>query len=102
MILNDLCHMLNNILRIPNNIWSVLEDIYYVRILGKHKHQYKRIKDGRTEIRTRIGNIDIIKYQRHQCSTCKKIVGLDDWQINDMPTSMLYEKIYEINHGEIK
>ncbi len=93
MILDDMMCILNNILRIPNNIWSVLEDIYYVKILGKHKHQYKRIEDGYSEIRKYTGSIDTIKYQRHQCSTCKKIVGLDDWQINDMPTCMLYEKI---------
>jgi hypothetical protein len=68
-----------------------LRDIWQVCILGKHKHKYERIEDGRTDVRT-VEN-DAITYQRHQCSICKKIVGLDDWQIRDLPTEMLYEKI---------
>lgn len=29
---------------------------------------------------------------KYQCATCEKIVGLDDWQIADLPSEMLYEK----------
>lgn len=73
----------------------ILKDIWYVWILGRHKHQYKRIEDGNVEISTRENGEHTIKYQRHQCETCKKIVGLDDWQVADLPTDMLYEKSYE-------
>ena len=69
-----------------------LRDIWYVRILGRHKHSYKRIENGYAEIKTN-GKIQVVTYQRHQCTTCKKIVGLDDWQIADLPIEMLYEKI---------
>lgn len=79
----------------------VLSDIWHVRILGKHKHQYERIEDERIEICSR-NVIRTIIYQRHQCRTCKKIVGLDNWQIKDLPTEMLYEKICEIDNGGIK
>lgn len=61
-----------------------LSDIWYVLILRRHKHSYKRIEDGNT--------LDI-SWQRHQCAECRKIVGLDEWQIADMPPDMLYEKI---------
>lgn len=61
-----------------------IQDIWYVWILGRHKHDYKRIKDGETYV---------ISWQRHQCTYCKKIVGLDDWQIADLHPDMLYEKI---------
>jgi len=63
-----------------------IKDIWYVWILKKHKHDYKRIEDGIT-----YG----LRWQRHQCMDCKKVVGLDDWQIADLPTDMLYEKIDE-------
>jgi len=65
--------------------FSIL-DIWYVWILKRHKHDYKRTEDGRI-----LG----LSWQRHQCTNCKKIVGLDDWQIADLPTDMLYEKIDE-------
>lgn len=69
-----------------------LRDIWYVRILGRHKHSYKRIENGHAEIK--INGKDVqITYQMHQCTTCKKIVGLDNWQIADLPAEMLYEKI---------
>lgn len=71
-----------------------LNDIWYVWILGKHKHRYKRITDGHVEISTCEDHI--VTYQRHKCEKCKKIVGLDDWQIRDLPTSMLYEKFWNI------
>lgn len=61
-----------------------ISDIWYVWILRRHKHDYKRIEDGET-----FG----IFWQRHICTDCKKVVGLDDWQIIDLPTDMLYEKI---------
>lgn len=75
-----------------------LSDIWHVYILGKHKHKYERIEDGKADVRIRKDEILTITYQRHQCSTCKKIVGLDDWQVKDLPTEMLYEKICEIGH----
>jgi len=75
----------------------ILNDIWYVWILGRHKHQYERIEDGRVEISTREDGELEIKYQRHQCKTCKKIVGLDDWQVADLPMDMLYEKSCEID-----
>lgn len=71
----------------------VLRDIWHVYILGKHKHYYKRIEDGSVNIQTCKDGLLGIKYQRHQCPLCKKIVGLDDWQIKDLPTEMLYERI---------
>lgn len=61
-----------------------MQDMWYVWMLRKHKHDYKRIENGKT-----CG----IPWQRHQCMVCKKIVGLDDWQIRDLPPDMLYEKI---------
>jgi hypothetical protein len=64
-----------------------LRDIWHVWILKKHKHIYKRIEDGKA-----YG----ISWQMHQCEDCKKIVGLDDWQIRDLPTDMLYEKVQKI------
>ena len=64
-----------------------LLDIWHVWILKKHKHSYKRIEDGK---------ICGMSWQRHQCEDCKKIVGLDDWQIKDLPTDMLYEKVQDI------
>jgi len=69
-----------------------LNDIWYVSILGKHKHDYKRIEDAHINIATS-GTPHTISFQRHQCTTCKKIVGLEDWQIKLLPTSMLYEKL---------
>jgi len=70
----------------------MISDIWNVWILKKHKHDYKRIEDGHIEI-TKNGITNTINWQRHQCTKCKKIVGLDDWQIRDLPTSMLYENI---------
>lgn len=64
-----------------------LRDIWHVWILKKHKHIYKRIEDGK---------VCEISWQMHQCIDCKKIVGLDDWQIKDLPTDMLYEKLIDI------
>lgn len=61
-----------------------IRDIWYVWILGRHKHDYERIEDGKTG--------DIF-WQMHQCTTCEKTVGLDDWQIRDLPTDILYEKV---------
>ncbi len=63
-----------------------LEDLYYIRIKGLHKHHYVRAENGVT-----CG----VLWQRHQCTDpkCKKIVGLDDWQIADLPPEMKYEKI---------
>ncbi len=69
-----------------------LSDIWNVSILGKHKHRYKRIEDAHINIATK-GIPRTISFQRHQCATCKKIVGLEDWQIESLPTSMLYEKL---------
>lgn len=71
----------------------ILNDIWYVWILGRHKHKYKRIDDGRVKITIPKNGKHIITYQRHQCEVCKKITGLDDWQIADLPMDMLYEKI---------
>lgn len=63
--------------------FSIL-DIWYVWILGMHKHNYARIED----------EIYLGRYQeRYQCTECKGIVRLDDWQIEDLPIDMLYEKI---------
>jgi hypothetical protein len=73
-----------------------LNDIWHVYILRKHKHEYVRIKDGRAEMQIYGNGSQVITYQRHQCLTCKKIVGLDDWQINDLPTEMLYEKLTKL------
>jgi hypothetical protein len=73
----------------------ILDDIWYVGILGRHKHKYLRIEDGRVEMQIYGNGSRIVTYQRHQCSTCKKVVGLDDWQIKDLPAEMLYEKICE-------
>lgn len=67
-------------------------DLWYVTILGKHKHEYKRIEDAHINIGTR-GIANTISFQRHQCIKCKKIIGLDDWQIALLPNSMLYEKL---------
>lgn len=67
-------------------------DTWYVWILGKHKHLFKRIEDGHIEIKTN-GIAHTINWQRHQCEKCQKIVGLDDWQIRKLPTNMLYESI---------
>ena len=63
---------------------EIFYDFYYVKIKGLHKHNFKRIENGET-----LG----ISWQRHQCNGCKKIVGLDDWQIADLPPDMKYEKI---------
>lgn len=70
-----------------------IRDIWYVWILRRHKHDYKRIEDGK---------ICGMTWQRHQCTTCEKIAGLDDWQIISLPTEMLYEKIDNdnIRHNE--
>jgi hypothetical protein len=73
----------------------ILDDIWYVRILGRHKHKYIRIDDGHVEMQIYGNGSYIVVYQRHQCTICKKIVGLDDWQIKDLPAEMLYEKICE-------
>ena len=75
----------------------ILNDIWYVWIFGRHKHQYKRIDDGHVEISTPKNGIHTINYQRHQCEICKKIVGLDDWQVADLPMDMLYEKYCEVD-----
>lgn len=77
----------------------ILSDIWYVWILGRHKHNYVRIRDGHVKIEIN-RELQDIAYQRHQCEMCKKIVGLDDWQIADMPTDILYEKIPEIDQGD--
>lgn len=74
----------------------ILSDIWYIWILGRHKHHYIRIRDGRVKIEIN-GELKDITYQKHQCDTCKKIVGLDDWQIADLSTDMLYEKIPKMN-----
>jgi len=73
----------------------ILDDIWYVRILGRHKHKYMRIDDGHVEMQIYGNGSYIVVYQRHQCTICKKIVGLDDCQIKDLPAEMLYEKICE-------
>ena len=78
MTLSDILHLFN--------------DIWYVWILKRHKHDYKRIEDGHIEI-TKNGVTNTINWQRHQCTICKKIVGLDDWQIDKLPEYMLYEKL---------
>lgn len=66
------------------NLLEKLEDLYYIGIKGLHKHDYQRIRDK---------NSAGIIWQRHQCYNCGKIVGLDDWQIKDLPISMKYEKL---------
>lgn len=71
----------------------MISDIWNVWILRKHKHSFKRIEDGHVEIKTN-GIVSTIAWQRHQCEKCKKIVGLDDWQIAALPTSVLYEKLH--------
>lgn len=63
---------------------NIFYDLYYVNMKGLHRHNYERIKDGET-----LG----VFWQRHQCTGCKKIVGLDDWQISDLPLNIKYEKI---------
>ena len=70
----------------------ILNDILYVWIYGRHKHEYVRIEDVRLRLEIQ-GKIQDITYQQHQCLSCKKIVGLDDWQIRDLPNDMLYEKV---------
>jgi hypothetical protein len=74
----------------------ILNDIWYVWILGRHKHKYKRINDAFFKIETPKGEC-VITCQQHRCTMCKKIVGLDDWQISSLPMDMLYEKIDDIN-----
>lgn len=61
-----------------------VRDIWYVWILGRHKHNYVRIEDEET-----FG----IFWQRHRCTTCEKVVGLDDWQIADSPPDISFKKI---------
>lgn len=70
-----------------------IRDIWYVWILRRHKHDYKKVEDGKT------GDVC---WPRHQCTTCKRITGLSDRQIKDLPTDMLYERIDkdEIIHNE--
>lgn len=68
----------------------ILSDIWHIYILGKHKHQYKRTDDAHYEIHTYGNVVRTITYQRHQCLICRNIVGLDDWQIKDLPTDMKY------------
>lgn len=76
-----------------------LSDIWHVYILGKHKHRYKRIEDGHVEIEIcekceKVNTVTYVKIakaiQRHWCTICKEIVGLDDWQIKDLPADMKY------------
>ena len=71
----------------------ILNDIWYVWISGRHKHEYVRIDDAHLKIESPDGNILEVTYQQHQCLACRKIVGLDDWQIEDLPNDMLYEKL---------
>lgn len=80
----------------------ILSDIWNVWILGKHKHRYMRIEDGHVEINVGTGTLSetrTITWQMHRCAECKKTVGLDDWQIADLPADMLYEKL---PHNPIK
>ena len=70
----------------------ILNDIWYVWIFGRHKHEYLRIQDACLKIEIR-EKIQEVTYQQHQCILCRKIVGLDDWQIKDLPNDMLYEKL---------
>ncbi len=65
-------------------MFEFLEDFWSVRIKGLHKHKFVRIEDGQ------IGGM---KWQQHRCLDCKKVLNLDDWQINDLPLTMRYEKI---------
>ena len=65
------------------NLLEKLEDLYFIGIKGLYKHDYKRIRDGISA-----GT----NWKRYQCINCDKIVGLDDWQIKDLPYSMKYEE----------
>lgn len=83
---------LDNIRHLFNDMWRLFNDIWYVWILKKHKHSYKRIEDGHIEMKNN-GTASAFVWQRHQCEKCKKIIGLEDWQIENLPKSMLYEKL---------
>ncbi|MCK5025882.1 MAG: hypothetical protein KAS15_04780 [Nanoarchaeota archaeon] len=65
------------------NLLEKLEDLYFIGIKGLHKHNYQRIEDG-----VSAGT----KWQRYECTNCEKTVGLDDWQIKNLPYSMKYEE----------
>ena len=61
-----------------------ISHIYYVNMLSYHKHDYQPIEKG---------ECDGITWPRSQCSDpeCGHITGLEQWKINDLPNSMLYE-----------
>ena len=65
------------------NLLEKLEDLYFVGIKCLHKHNYQRSRDG-----VSAG----IHWQRYRCTDCMKTVGLEDWQIKNLPYSMKYEE----------
>lgn len=70
----------------------ILNDIWYVLILRRHKHEYIKIGDGCDKIEKN-GKMQDVRYQRHRCIRCNKIVKLDIWQIATLPANKLYEQI---------
>lgn len=60
--------------------------VYYVWIKRYHKHNFKRIEDA-----SACG----FSYPQHKCQDpkCNKILGLNLWQMRDLPLSMLYVKL---------
>lgn len=81
------------------SIIELLEDFWYVNIRKLHKHKYVQISDA-VFVLDKIGenkNINrIVAFQRHQCTECGNIVGLDSWQIADLPPEMKYQSIDDI------
>lgn len=70
-----------------------IEDFWYVKIKKLHKHDYKRISDGKIPLE---GFQRHLIYSRYQCTKCGNIVGLDAWQIASLPTSMKYQSADDI------